>query len=106
MPLAEPPGNATRDQIDTTEAIRQKMLHLAQDKYLFRFQDRRVSTGLLIEDGRLVGLKVAETRVEGRKAEPVPGSEYQLRAAMAISSIGTLPEKIPALAIKTENSPF
>ncbi len=86
MPLAQPPENATPDQIATTEAIRQKMLHLAQDKYLFRFQDRRVSTGLLIEDGRLVGLKVAETRVEGRKAEPVAGSEYQLRAAMVISS--------------------
>ena len=71
MPLAQPPVNATLDQIAKTEAIRQKMLHLAQEKYLFRFQDRRVSTGLLIEDGRLVGLKLAETKVEGRKAEPL-----------------------------------
>ncbi|HUE53844.1 MAG TPA: ATP-binding protein [Terriglobales bacterium] len=70
MPLAQPPENATPDQIAKTEAIRQKMLRLAQDKYLFPVKDRKVSTGLLIEDGRLVGLKVAETRVEGRKAEP------------------------------------
>src|SRR6202051_4117692 len=47
MPLAQPPENATLDQITKTEAIRQKMLYLAQEKYLFRFQDRRVSTGLL-----------------------------------------------------------
>src|SRR5258707_10927729 len=106
MPLAQPPENATPEQVAKTEAIRQKMLHLAQDKYLFRFQDRRVSTGLLIEDGRLVGLKVAETRVEWRKAEPVAGSEYQLRAAMVISSIGSVPEKIPGIAMKSEYYDF
>ena len=70
MPLAQPPENATPDQIAKTEAIRQKMLRLAQDKYLFPVKDRKVSTGLLIEDGRLVGLKVAETRVEGEKQNP------------------------------------
>ena len=106
MPLAQPAENATPDQIAKTEAIRQKMLRLAQDKYLFRVQDRRVSTGLLIEDGRLVGLKVAETKVEGRKAEPVAGSEYQLRAPMVISSIGSVPEKIPGIAMKSEYYDF
>jgi hypothetical protein len=106
MPLAQPPENATPDQIAKTEAIRQKMLRLAQDKYLFRVQDRRVSTGLLVEDGRLVGLKVAETRVEGRKAEPVAGSEYQLRSPMVISSIGSVPETIPGIAMKSEYYDF
>src|SRR6202051_2619907 len=106
MPLAQPPENAPPDQIAKTEAIRQKMLRLAQQKYLFRFQDRRVSTGLLVEDGRLVGLKVAETKVEGRKAEPVAGSEYQLRAPMVISSIGSVPEKIPGVAMRGEYYDF
>jgi ferredoxin--NADP+ reductase len=106
MPLAQPPENARPDQIAKTEAIRQKMLRLAQDKYLFHLQDRRVPTGLLIEAGRLVGLKVAETKVEGRKAEPVAGSEYQLRAPMVISSIGSVPEKIPGIAMKSEYYEF
>src|SRR6202030_609292 len=106
MPLAQPPENATPDQIAKTEAIRQKMLRLAQEKYLFRVQDRMVATGLLVEDGRLVGLKVAETKVEGRKAEPVAGSEYQLRAPMVISSIGSVPEKIPGIAMKSEYYDF
>jgi hypothetical protein len=106
MPLAQPPENATPDQIAKTEAIRQKMLRLAQEKYLFRVQDRRVSTGLLIEDGRLVGLKVAETKVEGRKAEPIAGSEYQLRAPLVISSIGSVPEKIPGVVMKGEYYDF
>jgi NADPH-dependent glutamate synthase beta subunit-like oxidoreductase len=106
MPLAPSPQNATPDQLAKTEAVRQKMLRLAQEKYLFRIQDRRVPTGLLVEDGRLVGLKVAETKVEGRKAEPIPGSEYQLRAPLVISSIGSVPEKIPGVVTKGEYYDF
>jgi len=106
MPLAQPPENATPDQIAKTEAVRQKMLRLAQQKYLFRVQDRRVPTGLLIEDKWLAGLKVAETKVDGRKAEPVAGSEYQLRAPLVISSIGSVPEKIPGVVTKGEYYDF
>src|SRR6266852_160912 len=106
MPLAQPPENATLDQITKTEAVRQKMLRLAQEKYLFRIQDRRVPTGLLVEDGWLVGLKVAETMVESRKAEPIPGSEYQLRAPLVISSMGSMPEKISGVVTKGEYYDF
>jgi len=106
MPLAQPPENARPDQIAKTEAIRQKMLRLAQEKYLFRVQDHRVATGLLVEDGRLVGLNVAETTVKGRRAEPVAGSEYQLRAPIVISSIGSVPEKIPGISMKSEYYDF
>src|SRR5260370_36894332 len=106
MPLAQPPENATPEQIAKTEAIRQKMLRLAQEKYLFRVQDRRVPTGLLVENGRLVGLKVAETKVEGGKAEPVAGSEYELRAPMVISSIGSVAEEITGLSMQREYYAF
>jgi ferredoxin/flavodoxin---NADP+ reductase len=97
MPLAQPPENASPDQVAKTEMVRQKMLRLARDRYLFRFQDRRVTTGIVVENGRLVGLKLAETKVEGRKAEAVPGSEYELRTPLVVSSIGSVPEKLPGL---------
>jgi ferredoxin--NADP+ reductase len=106
MPLAPAPQNATPDQLAKTEANRQKMLRLAQEKYLFRVQDRSVPTGLLVEDGRLVGLKVAETKVEGRKAEPIADSEYEMRAPLVISSIGSVPEKIPGVVTKGEYYDF
>jgi ferredoxin--NADP+ reductase len=106
MPMAQPPDNATPDQIAKTETVRQKMLRLARDRYLFRFQDRRLTTGLIVENGRVVGLKVSETKIEGRKAEPIPGSEHEMRAPLVISSIGSVPEILPGVAMKGEYYTF
>lgn len=106
MPLAQPPDNATPEQIAKTEQVRQKMLRLARDRYLFRVQDRRVATGLILENGRLVGLRVAETKVEGRRAEPIPGSEHELRAPLVVSSIGSVPERLPGVEMNGEYYTF
>jgi NADPH-dependent glutamate synthase beta subunit-like oxidoreductase len=106
MPLAQPPDNATPEQVAKTEQIRQKMLRLARDKYLFRFQERRLTTGIVVENGRLAGLKVAETKIEGRKAEPIPGSEHEIRSPLVISSIGSVPEKLLGIDMKGEYYTF
>jgi ferredoxin--NADP+ reductase len=106
MPLAQPPDNATPEQIAKTEMVRQKMLRLARDKFLFRIQDRRLTTGIIVENGRLVGLKVVETKIEGRKAEPIPGSEHELRAPLVISSIGSVPEKLSGINMSGEYYTF
>jgi ferredoxin/flavodoxin---NADP+ reductase len=106
MPLAQPPDNATPEQLAKTEQVRQKMLRIARDKYLFRFQDRRLTTGIIVENGRLAGLKVAETKIEGRKAEPIPGSEHELRAPLVVSSIGSVPEKLSGINMNGEYYTF
>jgi len=106
MPLAQPPDNATPEQVAKTEMVRQKMLRLARDKYLFRFQDRRMTTGIIVESGRMVGLKVAETKVEGRKAEPIPASEQELRSPLVVSSIGSVPEKLSGINMNGEYYTF
>jgi NADPH-dependent glutamate synthase beta subunit-like oxidoreductase len=106
MPLAQPPENATPEQVAKTEMVRQKMLRLARDKYLFRFQDRRVTTGIIVENGRMVGLKLAETKVEGRKAEPIPGSEQERRTPLVVSSIGSVPEKLFGINMNGEYYTF
>jgi NADPH-dependent glutamate synthase beta subunit-like oxidoreductase len=106
MPLAQPPDNATPEQIAKTEQVRQKMLRIARDKYLFRFQDRRLTTGIVVENGRLAGLKVVETKIEGRKAEPIAGSEHELRAPLIVSSIGSVPEKLSGINMNGEYYTF
>lgn len=63
-------------------------------------------TGVVEENGRMVGLRVARTKVEGRKAEPIPGSEHELRAPLVISSIGSVPEALPGVAMKGEYYTF
>jgi NADPH-dependent glutamate synthase beta subunit-like oxidoreductase len=106
MPLAQPPDNATPEQVAKTEMVRQKMLRIARDKFLFRFQDRRVTTGIVVENGRLVGLKLAETKVEGRKAEPISSSEHELRTPLVVSSIGSVPEKLSGINMAGEYYTF
>ena len=106
MPLAQPPDNATPEQIAKTEQVRQKMLRLARDKYLFRTQDRRLTTGIIVENGRIAGLKVVETKIEGRKAEPIPGSERELHAPLVVSSIGSVPEKLSGIDMNGEYYTF
>ena len=102
MPLQQPPENATPEQLARTEGVRQKLLRLAREKFLFRVQDRRLPIGIVVENGRFAGLKVAETLVEGRKATPIPGSEHELRTPLVISSIGSVPEMIPGVVSKGE----
>ncbi len=106
MPLAQPPENASHEQIAKTEAVRQKMLNLARDKFLFRFQERRAAVGLIVEDGRLAGLKLAETRIEGGRAEVMPETAYEQRAPLVVSSIGSVPEPIPGVTMKGEYYSF
>ncbi len=106
MPLAQPPENPTPEQVAKTEQVRQKMLKLARDKYLFRFQDRRIATGLIVENGRVAGLRVAEAKVEGRSAQPIPGTEHEIRAPLVISSIGSVPEVLPGVRTKGEYYTF
>ena len=106
MPLAQPPENATPEQIAKTESVRQKLLRLAREKFLFRVQFKTLTQGIVVENGRLVGLKISDTLVEGRKATPIAGTERELRAPLVISSIGSVPEVIPGVAMKGEYYTF
>ncbi|HZU96941.1 MAG TPA: NAD(P)-binding protein [Planctomycetota bacterium] len=102
MPLANEPENATPEQKKRTEATRKKILDKCQEKFLFRFEDRRLSQKPIVEGGRLKGIVAAETKVEGRKADPIPGSEREIRSDLIISSIGSVPEKIKGINMKGE----
>jgi ferredoxin/flavodoxin---NADP+ reductase len=106
MPLAQPPDNATPEQIAKTEQVRQKMLKLARDRYLFRFQERRLPLGFVEENGHVAGLRVGETKVEGRKADLVPGSETVIPTSFVVSSIGSVPEKIAGINMRGEYLTF
>jgi len=103
MPLAQPPENATPEQMEKTFAAREKLLSLVQSKLLFRFQDKTMPIELVTKDGRVTGVKVVRTKVDGRKADPIPGTEEVLETGLVLSSIGSVPERIPGIAMKGEH---
>jgi ferredoxin--NADP+ reductase len=106
MPLAQPPANATPEQMEKTLAARAKLLERAQERYLFRVQDKTLPLEVVLEDGRCVGVKIQRTEVEGRKATPIEGTEEIIPTELIISSIGSVPEKIAGINTKGETYTF
>jgi NADPH-dependent glutamate synthase beta subunit-like oxidoreductase len=102
MPLAQPVPDATPEQMEKTFATRAKLLGLAQKKYLFRVQDKTLPQELIIEDGRVKGVNVIRTEVDGRKATPIPGTEGSFATDLIISSIGSIPEPIEGIRMQGE----
>ncbi|MEE9167052.1 MAG: FAD-dependent oxidoreductase [Candidatus Neomarinimicrobiota bacterium] len=100
MPLVTIPPDAGEKKEKAIRNTRRKILNNAIEKYLFRFQDHRQPTGILMENGRLVGLRMIETDVIDRKAVPKEGTEHDVRGSMIISSIGSIPEPIEGIPMQ------
>jgi NADPH-dependent glutamate synthase beta subunit-like oxidoreductase len=102
MPLAEPPENATPQQMERTRATRRKLLQNFAEKYLFAFQDQRVPVGYLANGDRLAGLRLAATEVKDGRAVTLEGTEHDMPGPLSVSSIGSIPEPIPGINLRGE----
>jgi NADPH-dependent glutamate synthase beta subunit-like oxidoreductase len=105
MPLAQA-GAKEAEELEKAYAAREKLLSISQGKFLFRFQDTTMPLELVTKDGRVKGVKVCRTQVDGKKATPVPGSEQVIATDMVISSIGSIPEPIQGIRMKGETFEF
>ncbi|HEX5136618.1 MAG TPA: NAD(P)-binding protein [Planctomycetota bacterium] len=105
MPLAQA-GAKAPDELEKAYAAREKLLAISQGKFLFRFQDTTMPIELVTKGGRVTGVKVVRTAVEGRKATPIPGSEEVIPTGLVISSIGSIPEPIEGIRMKGETFDF
>jgi ferredoxin--NADP+ reductase len=94
MPLASPPKNASQKILDRLPLVRAKILAKCQKKFLFEVRTQRLVKEVVIEDGRLTGVVIQETAVEGRRATPVEGSEHVIKTSLVVSSIGSIPEPL------------
>jgi hypothetical protein len=92
MPLQQPPDNATPEQIAKTEQVRQKVLRLAREKFLFRFQDRRLTQGLVVENGRLVGIQAHHSNLRRSKVQlricRSPSADSRRLTGLGVSPVG------------------
>ena len=101
MPLVEIPDGATPEREAKVRASREKLLNKAMEKYRFKFVPQSMPDGLIVEDGRLVGMRWRRTRIEGNKVIPIDET-YESRGVYTISSIGSIPEPIEGIEMRGE----
>lgn len=101
MPVVEVPEGATPERVAKVEGARRKLLDKAMEKYRFRIEPLSAPDAAIVEDGRLVGLRLRRTRME--KGRPVMTDEtFERRGRYVISSIGSIPEPIAGIEMKGE----
>jgi NADPH-dependent glutamate synthase beta subunit-like oxidoreductase len=102
MPLSDIPPDAPPKRQDAMRNARGKILEKAMRKFLFEFHELRVPTGVIAEDGKMVGVRFSRTEVADGQVRTIPDSSEEVRAAMTVSSIGSIPEPIPGVPQKGE----
>jgi NADPH-dependent glutamate synthase beta subunit-like oxidoreductase len=101
MPLAEIPEGADEKRREKIMTARKRLLEKAKEKYRFKVEPLSAPEALLVEDDRVVGLRLRRTRIEDGRVIPTDET-YERRGAMVISSIGSIPEPIPGIEMKGE----
>jgi ferredoxin/flavodoxin---NADP+ reductase len=101
MPLAEIPDDADEKRKEKILGARKRLLEKAQEKYGFHVEALAAPEALIVEAGRVVGLKLRRTKFEGGKLLTTD-ELFERRGPYVISSIGSIPEPIPGIATKGE----
>jgi NADPH-dependent glutamate synthase beta subunit-like oxidoreductase len=102
MPLASFKEGADEKSKENTMNVREKLMNLVVKKFLCNFRPNTLPKALVLENGKVTGLRVVTARSEGRKVIEVPGSETVLPTGLVVSSIGSIPEPISGLPLKGE----
>ncbi|MGI9430690.1 MAG: hypothetical protein ACR2PQ_00655, partial [Myxococcota bacterium] len=101
MPLMEAPEGASPERMAKVAKGRERILAKAMDKYRFTLEPCSSPDGLLVEDDRVVGLRLRRTKIENGRVIPIDET-YERRGACVISSIGSIPEPVPGIPMKGE----
>jgi ferredoxin--NADP+ reductase len=101
MPIAFP-RDESPEQRAKTEGVREKMVNILAQKYLVRVQDCHAAIAPLIENDRVVGLRFRKTEQRDGKLVEISGSDYDVRAPLVVSSIGSVPEPMPGIPTRGE----
>lgn len=101
MPVMSAPEGADEARLKKVEAGRVRMVGKSTGKYLFNIEPLSAPDGLIVEDGRLVGIVFRRTKIEnGRVVKQ--DETYEVRGPAVISSIGSIPEAIPGIEMNGE----
>lgn len=96
MPLSPMPTD-TPEQLEKAQKVRKKIMENFLKKYLFKFEPCWAPIDKIVEDGELKGIVFQKTKIENGKVIPIDGESSDFKSPLVISSIGSLPEKIPGI---------
>lgn len=102
MPLIPIEDDPSPERLAQAEKVRQKLMDNFQTKFLFDFAPCAAPVDKIVEGGRVVGLKFRKTEIVGNRVHVVPDSDFEFRAPLTISSIGSIPEPIPGFPMEWE----
>ena len=97
MPLSPDPDSGDAAQIEKCHAVRQKIVKLAEDKYLFEIVECYSPKDIIIKEGRLTGLVMQKNKIMDNNAVAIDGEISEIVTPLVISSIGSIPESIPGV---------
>lgn len=101
MPLASA-DHPTPEQLAKLEVARVKIVDRVIRKYLVGFEELSLPLAVLCEGDRLAGIRFRRTEVVDGRVRSLEGTEFDVRASMVISSIGSIPRPIDGIPTKGE----
>jgi len=101
MPLVDVHGTGTPEQIEKMYKTRLKLLHHAQEKFLFHLQELASPERIVAQDSQLVGMTFRRQIIRSDKL--VPTEElFTLPTKLVVSAIGSVPEPIKGIPLNGE----
>jgi ferredoxin/flavodoxin---NADP+ reductase len=101
MPLVDVHGTGTPEQIEKMHRTRLKLLHHAQEKFLFHLQELASPERIVAKDDQLAGMIFRRQLMQGGKLVPTEET-FTLPTKQVVSAIGSVPEPIKGIPLNGE----
>jgi len=101
MPLASA-DNPTPEQLAKLQAARVKIMDRVIRKYFVKFEELSRPVETIVEGDQLTGIRFQKTEVVDGRVRGLEGTEFDVPAAMVVSSIGSIPKPIEGIPTKGE----
>jgi NADPH-dependent glutamate synthase beta subunit-like oxidoreductase len=101
MPLASA-DNPTPEQLAKLQGARVKIMDRVIRKYFVKFEELSRPVETIVEGDQLTGIRFQKTEVVDGRVRGLEGTEFDVPAAMVVSSIGSIPKPIEGIPTKGE----
>jgi len=91
----------SEDQREKSREVSEKMLTISMDRYKFNFIPNSIAVKAIVNNSKLEGIVFQKTLVKDEQSIPIEGSEFNFYSPLIISSIGSLPELISGIPVKS-----